>query len=225
LRRLLSLGLVLSATLFALSGCAGETTESGNADLTSGKELFGQKCGQCHTMQAGGPQAQGQIGPNLDHAFGFSRSQDFDQTTFFEVTLGQMSIAIPPMPDFDEEGTKDFLPEEDRIAIAAFVAECSALDQQELAKRNPVCTAGGGGGTQATGGQAIFSQSCASCHTFAAAAASGTIGPNLDQSQIALDAAIKQIIEGGGGMPPFGDTLSEQQIRAVARYIVENRGG
>jgi cytochrome c6 len=195
----------------------------GNADLTSGKQLFTDKCGICHVMQAA--RSQGQVGPNLDHAFGFSRSQDFDQTTFFEVTLGQMSIAIPPMPDFDEEGTKDFLPEEDRIAIAAFVAECSALDQQELAKRNPVCTAGGGGSTQATGGQAIFSQSCASCHTLAAADATGTIGPNLDQSQIALDAAIKQIIEGGGGMPPFGDTLSEQQIRAVARYIVENRGG
>jgi mono/diheme cytochrome c family protein len=225
LRRLLSLGVVLVAAAFALGGCAGEATESGNADLTNGKQLFGQKCGQCHTMQAGGPQAQGRIGPNLDHAFGFSRAQDFDQTTFFEVTLGQMSIPVPPMPDYDEEGTKDFLPEEDRIAIAAFVAECSALNQQELAKRNPVCTAGAGGGQGATSGQAIFSQSCASCHTLAAADATGTIGPNLDQSQIALDAAITQIIEGGGGMPPFGDTLNDQQIRAVARYIVENRGG
>jgi mono/diheme cytochrome c family protein len=209
--------------VFALSGCAGETTESGNADLTSGKQLFGEKCGQCHAMQAAG--TPGQIGPNLDHAFGFSRSQDFDQTTFFEVTLGQMSIPVPPMPDFDEMGTKDFLPEEDRIAIAAFVAECAALDQEELAKRNPVCTAGAGGGQAATGGQAIFSQSCASCHTLAAADASGTIGPNLDQSQIALQAAIEQIRNGGGGMPPFADTLSNQQIQAVARYIVENRGG
>ena len=223
MRRLLSLGVTLAAIAFVLTGCAGETTESGNADLTSGKQLFSEKCGQCHTMQASG--TQGQIGPNLDHAFGFSRSQDFDQTTFFEVVLGQMSIPVPPMPDFDEEGTKDFLPEEDRIAIAAFVAECSALDKKALADQNPVCTAGAAGGTQATGGKAIFSQSCARCHTLAAADASGTIGPNLDQSQITLDGAIKQIRNGGGGMPPFADTLSNQQIQAVARYVIENRGG
>jgi cytochrome c6 len=223
LRRLLSLGVLLAAAVFALGGCAGETTESGNADLTGGKELFGQKCGGCHVMQAA--QSVGQTGPNLDHAFGYPRSQDFDQTTFFEVTLGQMEIPVPPMPDFDEEGTENFLPEEDRIAIAAFVAECAALNRRQLEQRNPVCAAGGGGGQGATRGQAIFSQSCASCHTLAAADASGTIGPNLDQSQIGLDAAIQQIIEGGGGMPPFGDTLSQQQIRAVARYIVENRGG
>jgi cytochrome c6 len=221
LRRLVSLGVVLVATVFALAGCAGETTDSTGADLTSGKQLFTQKCGSCHVMQAAN--TQGQIGPNLDYAFGYPRSQDFEESTFFEVVLGQMAIPVPPMPDFDEEGTKDYLPEEDRIAIAAFVSQCSALKPDDIT--NAGCAAGSGGAQTSNDGKTIFSQSCASCHTLQAAGASGTVGPNLDESQIAVEAAIEQIRNGGNGMPPFADTLTERQIRAVARYLVQNRSG
>jgi mono/diheme cytochrome c family protein len=217
LRRLLLLGVVLGAAALALTGCAGETTDAANADVAGGKELFTQKCGACHVMQAAN--TQGTIGPNLDDAFGYARSQDFEESTFFEVVLGQMKIPVPPMPDFDEEGTKDFLPEEDRVAIAAFVSQCASLDAEKL----PAACGAGGGGGDSTDGKTIFSQNCASCHTLQAAGASGTIGPNLDDSQVALDGAIEQIRMGGGGMPPFGDTLSDEQIRAVARYVVENR--
>src|SRR3712207_8136636 len=42
---------------------------------------------------------------------------------------------------------------------------------------------GGGGGGGETDGQAIFSASCASCHTLAAANAAGTVGPNLDEAK------------------------------------------
>jgi mono/diheme cytochrome c family protein len=216
-RRLISLGAVLAASAFALTSCAGETTQSQGADLAAGKELFTQKCGQCHALQAAG--TQGQIGPNLDHAFGYARTQDFDESTFFEVTLGQMGIPVPPMPDFDEEGTKDFLPEEDRIAIAAFVSQCAALEVKDA---GDACAAGAGGGQQATDGESIFSQNCASCHTLQAAGASGTIGPNLDESSVTLRAAIMQIAEGGNGMPAFAGNLTTEQIETVARYIVEN---
>jgi mono/diheme cytochrome c family protein len=218
LRRLLLLGVLLGGTALALTGCAGETTESAGASLTTGKEMFVQSCGACHVMQAAG--TQGQIGPNLDDAFGYSRMQDFEESTFFEVALGQMEIPVPPMPDFDEEGTKDFIPEEDRIAIAAFIAQCSYVSAENIPAE---CGAGDGGGGESTDGETIFNQNCASCHTLEAAGATGDIGPNLDDSQIALDAAIDQIANGSGAMPPFKDTLSQEQIEAVAKYVVENR--
>jgi cytochrome c6 len=218
LRRLLLLGVVLGASALALTGCAGETTESTGADVTAGKGLFTEKCGQCHVMQAAN--SAGTIGPNLDDAFGYARSQEFEESTFFEVVLGQMEIQIPPMPDFDEEGTKDFIPEEGRIAIAAFVSQCAWLEGEQL----PAACGAGGGQTESTDGETIFNQSCASCHAFQAAGSTGTIGPNLDESQIALEAAIEQIRQGGGGMPAFADTLTNEQIQAVAEYVVENRG-
>jgi mono/diheme cytochrome c family protein len=43
-------------------------------------------------------------------------------------------------------------------------------------------TGGRESGGDVTHGKQVFSQTCASCHTLAAAGASGTIGPNLDNS-------------------------------------------
>jgi mono/diheme cytochrome c family protein len=218
LRRLLLLGVVLAAAVPALAGCAGEVTSAEGADVTAGKELFTQKCGACHVMQAA--KTQGRIGPNLDHGFGYPRSQKFEESTLFEVVLGQMEIPVPPMPDFDKEGSKDYLPEEDRIAIAGFVSQCARLEEKEIPA---IC--GAGGEVETTDGEAIFNQSCASCHTLAAAGSTGTIGPNLDESQVSLEQTIEQIRNGGGQMPAFGDQFTDEQIEAVARYVVENRGG
>jgi mono/diheme cytochrome c family protein len=35
-----------------------------------------------------------------------------------------------------------------------------------------------------------------------------------------MDAAVEQITNGGGGMPPFGGQLSEEEINAIAAYVV-----
>jgi sulfite dehydrogenase len=209
---------VLAVLAPVLAGCAGEVTSAEGADVAGGKQLFTQKCGACHVMQAAN--TQGTIGPNLDDAFGYPRSHDFEESTLFEVALNQMAIPVPPMPDFDEEGTKDYIAEEDRIAIAAFIAQCARLDEKE----NPsIC--GAGEDVETTDGEAIFNQSCASCHALEAAGSSGTIGPNLDESQATLEEAIDQIRNGGGQMPAFKDQLTDEQIEAVAQYVVESRGG
>jgi mono/diheme cytochrome c family protein len=70
-------------------------------------------------------------------------------------------------------------------------------------------------------GKQIFvgSAGCSGCHTLADAQAAGTIGPNLDQLKPSYDAAVAQVTNGGGGMPPFKGTLSEQQIKDVAAYV------
>jgi cytochrome c6 len=79
--------------------------------------------------------------------------------------------------------------------------------------------------TQAEGdpaaGKAIFTGSagCSGCHTLADAQATGTVGPNLDQLKPSYDAAVAQVTNGGGAMPPFKGTLTEQQIKDVAAYV------
>jgi mono/diheme cytochrome c family protein len=52
----------------------------------------------------------------------------------------------------------------------------------------------------------------------------GQIGPNLDESTLDLDAVVTQVEEGGGGMPPFGGQLSEEDIANVAAFVVASQG-
>ena len=80
--------------------------------------------------------------------------------------------------------------------------------------------------SRAASGKEIFSTAnCGSCHTLADAGTSGAIGPNLDDA--APDAAtVKAIVRGGGGgMPAFGDKLSNAEIDAVAAYVSSVAGG
>jgi len=212
----------LLAAVFLAAGCAGETTSREGADISSGKQLFSEKCGSCHTLKDAG--TQGVVGPNLDNAFGYARSQKFDSSTFFEVTLQQMRIPAPPMPDFDEPGTKDYLSDEDLIAIANYVASCAGAGVAK-GQVGQGCT-GGGGPSQGTDGKSLFAANgCGSCHTLKAAGSTGTVGPNLDESKPARALVIKNVTNGAGAMPAFGDKLSKAQIEAIADYIVKSTGG
>jgi cytochrome c oxidase subunit II len=98
---------------------------------------------------------------------------------------------------------------------------------------------GGGGGQAETDGKTLFTEAaqpaCASCHTLADADATGTTGPNLDEVIPDLsDAEIKQsiqdpdakITEGfdAGIMPPYADSLSEEQVDALVQYLKEVAG-
>ena len=81
---------------------------------------------------------------------------------------------------------------------------------------------GGGEGDAAAGADVFASAGCGSCHTLADAGTSGTIGPNLDDSQPSHDLVVDRVTNGAGAMPPFKDQLSEQQIQDVAAYVVES---
>ena len=62
---------------------------------------------------------------------------------------------------------------------------------------------------------------CGVCHSLEDAGASGEEGPNLTQlspSPAQLESAIAQ---GVGAMPAYGSQLSENEITALATYIVE----
>jgi cytochrome c6 len=82
-----------------------------------------------------------------------------------------------------------------------------------------------GGEGDPAAGKAIFTDNCGSCHTLADAGTSGSIGPNLDDSQPSLELAVDRVTNGQGAMPSFADELSEQQIRDVATYVSTAAGG
>ncbi len=84
-------------------------------------------------------------------------------------------------------------------------------------------------GDPAVGESAFASAGCGSCHTFAAAGTTGTVGPNLDESLQGKDAEyVRQAIvepdaevaEGyqPGIMPSF-DQLSEEQVNGLVAFL------
>jgi quinohemoprotein ethanol dehydrogenase len=76
----------------------------------------------------------------------------------------------------------------------------------------------------AEAGKAIYAeQGCGGCHVFEPAGSSGTVGPNLDDSDVDFEGAVEQIRNGGGGMPAFGDKLNDQQIADVAAFVTQGR--
>jgi cbb3-type cytochrome c oxidase subunit III len=214
------LGVALLLAVFFGGGCGtGGLAEGGSAG--QGQPLFNDKCGSCHTLRAAA--TQGKIGPNLDDAFAQARADGVGDSTIREVVRQQIqfpapadvSVNVQPMP-------KDLVKGDDADSVAAYVASVAAVEDAPVATPPaPPPPAAGGGGAD---GKAIFSSSCASCHTLAAAGASGTIGPNLDETKPTLDLAVDRVTNGQGVMPSFKDQLSEEQIQAVAKFVAESAG-
>ena len=75
------------------------------------------------------------------------------------------------------------------------------------------------GGEDADGAAVFASAGCGGCHTFGPANSNGTVGPKLDGIDLSKDAIEQQVRNGGGGMPPFGERLSDAEIAAVADYV------
>src|SRR4051794_23105618 len=72
-------------------------------------------------------------------------------------------------------------------------------------------------------GKRIFvTAGCGACHTLAAASSHGTVGPNLDDLKPDLPAIENQVVNGGGGMPPFKGPLTDQQIADVSQYVYDS---
>jgi mono/diheme cytochrome c family protein len=78
-----------------------------------------------------------------------------------------------------------------------------------------------GGGGNAELGAAVFAENCSTCHGGTGHGGNG--GPDLTTMPLAQteEGAIQQVTNGGGGMPPFGGTLSEEEIENVAAYVVQ----
>jgi mono/diheme cytochrome c family protein len=97
-----------------------------------------------------------------------------------------------------------------------------AEDKPEAQATKPAVAGAAPAASPAADGKAVFTDTCGSCHTLSAAGTSGTVGPNLDD--VSLDAsAIEDIVrDGRGGMPAFGDKLSDDEVSAVAAFVAGN---
>jgi alcohol dehydrogenase (cytochrome c) len=94
---------------------------------------------------------------------------------------------------------------------------------EETSKEGEEEAAAGGGATaDAAAGKEVFSEECSVCH--GATGHGGNGGPDLRSMPLAKTqaGAEKQVTNGGGGMPAFKGTLSEEEIANVAAYVSED---
>ena len=221
-----ALGLCAAALgVLALTGCGTVgLSEEGEGDVALGRELFIEGCGQCHVLADAG--TQGVIGPNLDDAFSQARVDGLGDSTIQSVVRTQIAYPIEEPTTGQPGMPADIFTGDDAESVAAYVASVAGLPTTGPPTSDET---GGETAPKESGGQidgaAVFAEAgCGSCHTFAAAGASGTIGPNLDESQPSKELAMERITEGAGAMPSFADQLTPEQIAAVADYVSQNAG-
>jgi cytochrome c553 len=88
-----------------------------------------------------------------------------------------------------------------------------------VTETEPTETAPEASGDPVEGSNLFVTNGCGSCHTLEDAGATGTIGPNLDESAPSFELVVDRVTNGQGAMPAFGDQLSEQQILDIAAYV------
>jgi len=221
----LGAGLVAAALLAAGCGTGGVASAGRQADTQSGQQLFTQSCGSCHSLQAAG--TSGTIGPDLDNAFAAAVAQGYPQSSIENVVLDQIRLGSGEIATYTNGKLGNFKQQttmpanivkgQDAIDVAAYVASVAGV--------GGFTTSGGSFASLGTNGEAIFKGSgCSGCHTLAAAGATGTVGPNLDQLRPPMAIVVKQVTDGGGVMPAFKGKLTTAQINAVAQYVASSAG-
>ena len=76
----------------------------------------------------------------------------------------------------------------------------------------------------AAGKQLFEDWGYATCHAMADAGASGHVGPAFDgNAALTKDFTVTRITNGQGAMPPFGGSMTDEEIDALADYIVAKK--
>jgi quinohemoprotein ethanol dehydrogenase len=113
-------------------------------------------------------------------------------------------------------------PEEEAEKKVEAEAEEGGGAAEEEGKEEAAAGGAGGATADAAAGKEVFSEECSVCH--GATGHGGNGGPDLRTMPLAKTqaGAEKQVTNGGGGMPAFGGTLSEEEISNVAAYVSED---
>jgi cbb3-type cytochrome c oxidase subunit III len=218
----LGAGLVAAALLAAGCGTGGVASAGQRPDVQNGQQLFSQSCGACHTLSAAG--TTGTIGPNLDNAFAADVAQGYPQSAVENVVLDQIRLGSGEVATYttnkkftvQQPMPANLVTGQDAIDVAAYVASVAGSNGYT----SPINYASLG-----TDGKKIFKGAgCGGCHTLAAAGATGTKGPNLDQLKPSEARVAHQVTIGGGIMPAFKGKLTPAQIEAVAKYVASSAG-
>ncbi|HET7045419.1 MAG TPA: c-type cytochrome [Gaiellaceae bacterium] len=229
------LAAIAVAAALLCAGCGTVGTVAAGGDVGTGKTLFTEKCGACHTLADAG--TKGTVGPNLDDALGAPAKQGIADSTLRDIVRGQIAYASPPMP-------QDLVTGDDADAVATYVAQVagqpvqgkgvqaapapgatsgttttSATTSTSTAATSTAATTTSAATGTAPPGKAVFTANCSTCHTLKDAGATGTVGPDLDQLKPSQDVVAHQVENGGAIMPAFKGTLTAQQIEDVASYV------
>jgi mono/diheme cytochrome c family protein len=203
-------------------GTGGVASAGQRPDVQNGQQLFSQSCGACHTLSAAG--TTGTIGPNLDNAFAADVAQGYPQSAVENVVLDQIRLGSGEVATYttnkkftvQQPMPANLVTGQDAIDVAAYVASVAGSNGYT----SPINYASFG-----TDGKKIFKGAgCGGCHTLAAAGATGTKGPNLDQLKPSEARVAHQVTIGGGIMPAFKGKLTPGQIEAVAKYVASSAG-
>jgi mono/diheme cytochrome c family protein len=164
------------SAVFALAivgaGLAGCSLKHPVTNPVNGKLLFVQKCGSCHTLAHAG--TTGSVGPNLDYAFMQDRADGINTSAI----QGLVSYWIEH-PNSQSVMPAKLVTGQNSDDVASYVASVASVPGHDTGL---LAQAGGVTGTSAADGKVVFQNNgCSSCHTLAAASATGTVGPNLDQ--------------------------------------------
>jgi mono/diheme cytochrome c family protein len=202
----------------ALPGC--DLQE--NADAENGRQLFIEKCGTCHALKEAGTQAE--VGPDLDAAFRQPREDGMDQDTIEGVVEGQIENPRVTDPESPAYMPPELVTGQDNADVAAYVASVAGVPGIEP----PIPP------DAPPGAQVFLAEGCSSCHTLAAASATGAVGPNLDetldnadpgyieQSIVDPDAQVAQGF-GPGIMPPYED-LPPNELQDLVDFLEQSAG-
>ena len=119
------------------------------------------------------------------------------------------------------------------VAAAAALAVVTAVDGDDEREGAGQAAAAPRAAAPADGRQSFFQIGCGSCHRFADAGSTGTIGPDLDERLAGYDRAslVQTIVtppgSGGGGftlMPDnFGERMTPRALNALAAYLLAAR--
>ena len=107
------------------------------------------------------------------------------------------------------------------FALGFGILSATAIDEEGGGEATPTQTE-----TQpspsAVGAEIWASQGCGGCHTLSAGDATGTVGPNLDETQLTEEQIATIVTDGRNQMPGFSASLSEEDIAAVSTYVSES---
>jgi mono/diheme cytochrome c family protein len=212
--------LVVLPLAVALPGC--DLQE--NADLENGRQLFVEQCGTCHALKEAGTQAE--IGPDLDAAFVEARREGSDSDTIEGIVESQIENPRFTSPDNPAYMPANLVTGEDATDVAAYVASVAGVPGIEP----PIPP------DAPPGAQVFLAQGCGSCHTLAAANATGTVGPDLDevipgqdaqqveQSIIDPDAQLSQGFSAGIMPTTYEQDLTPQELGDLVDFLSQSAG-
>lgn len=205
----------------------------------TGQALFDSKhCSDCHSYNGHG----GSDAPPLDFMRGHLSAREIAGMA------GTIWDHLPKMlPHFKEEGVPlpSFTPGQ-MADLIAYLHGGPPGGAARTATTAPTTTATGGAtaaAAAAQGKQLFAAQSCGSCHTFAAAGATGTVGPNLDKALPAdakkagqpLTAFVRESIVKPNAYVPsgyqpgvmpqsYGQSLSAPQVAGLVAFLTGTSG-